>query len=183
MRQTMNKGLDKENLLVAEAQKDPSRFAELYDKYVEQIYRYVYRRVSDQQTAEDLVSQTFYDALSHLKSYEPRGYPFSAWLYKIAHNNVLKWYRTHSRIQKVDLDEIAELKDTTDLVEDETLRQEKEGIREVLDRLDFEDRELIRLKYFEEVSNIEIGQIMGITANNVGVKLYRALKKLKQLIA
>lgn len=178
----MKKGLDKENLLVEAAKQEPARFAELYDKYVEQIYRYVYRRVSDQQTAEDLVSQTFYDALSHLKSYESRGYPFSAWLYKIAHNNVLKWYRTHSRIQKVDLEEIAELKDNTDLVEDHNLELEKKGVKDLLEKLDFEDKELIRLKYFEEVSNIEIGQIMGITANNVGVKLYRALKKLKQLM-
>ena len=178
----MKKGLDKENLLVEEAKNDPQKFTELYDKYVEQIFRYVMRRVSDQQTAEDLVSQTFFDAFTHLKSYESRGYPFSAWLYKIAHNNVLKWYRSHSRVQKVDLDNIAELSDGEDLVEGEALREEKEGVLALMEKLDFEERELIRLKYFEEVSNIEIGQIMGITANNVGVKLYRALKRLKQLM-
>lgn len=178
----MKKGLDKENLLVEEAKRDPQRFAELYDKYVEQIFRYVMRRVSDQQTAEDLVSQTFYDALTHLQSYEARGYPFSAWLYKIAHNNVLKWYRTHSRVQKVDLEDIAELKGDQDVLAEEMVRESKEGIMEVMEKLEYEERELIRLKYFEEVSNIEIGQIMGITANNVGVKLYRALKRLKQLM-
>ncbi len=178
----MKNGLEKENSLVEAAKKDPQRFAELYDQYLEQIFRYVMRRVSDRQTAEDLVSQTFYDALTHLQSYQSRGYPFSAWLYKIAHNNVLKWYRVHNRVQKVDLDEIAELKDSGDLVEEESIREDSEYILELLEKLDFEDRELIRLKYFEEVTNIEIGQIMGITANNVGVKLYRALKRLKQLM-
>jgi len=178
----MSKGLNKEDLLVEEAKKDLERFAELYDKYVEQIYRYVYRRVSDQQIAEDLVSQTFYDALSHLSSYEFRGYPFSAWLYKIAHNNVLKWYRTNSRMRSVDLEDISELKGDSDVVKEEILREEKQNVLEVLNRLEFEERELIRLKYFEDVSNMEIAQIMGITANNVGVKLYRALKKFKELI-
>lgn len=178
----MRKGLNKEDLLVEEAKKDLSRFAELYDRYVEQIYRYVYRRVSDQQVSEDLVSQTFYDALSHLKSYEFRGYPFSAWLYKIAHNNVLKWYRANSRVQSVDLEDISELKGDVDLVKEEIQREEKENVLKVLDCLEFEERELIRLKYFEDVSNMEIAQIMGISANNVGVKLYRALKKFKELI-
>jgi len=178
----MNKGLEKENQLVEAAKVDPERFAELYDRYVEQIYRYVYRRVSDQNIAEDLVSQTFYDALSHLKSYEYKGYPFSAWLYKIAHNNVLKWYRTNSRTQKVDLEDMVELKDDQDVMEEEAMRQEKESVMDLLQKLEYEERELVRLKYFEEVSNIEIGQIMGISANHVGVKLYRALKKLKQLM-
>lgn len=179
----MKKGLDKENSLIEEAKKDPRHFAELYEAYVEQIFRYVMRRVSDQQIAEDLVSQTFFDALSHLKSYQSRGYPFSAWLYKIAHNNVLKWYRVNSRSQKVDLEEIIEIKDNHDLVEGEAIREDREAVMEAMEALDYEEKELVRLKYFEEVSNIEIGQIMGITANNVGVKLYRALKRLKQLLA
>lgn len=179
----MNNALEKENLLIEEAKSNPEKFAAIYDRYVEQIYRYVYRRVNDQATAEDLVSQTFYDALSHLKSYQFKGYPFSAWLYKIAHNNVLKWYRTNSRYQKVDLEEVAELRDESAGLEEEIdIKEEGLGVKAAMDKLDYEERELIRLKYFEEVSNIEIGQIMGITANNVGVKLYRALKRLKQLI-
>jgi RNA polymerase sigma-70 factor (ECF subfamily) len=179
----MNNALEKENLLVEEAKSNPEKFAAIYDKYVDQIYRYVYRRVNDQAVAEDLVSQSFYDGLCHLKSYQFRGYPFSAWLYKIAHNNVLKWYRVNSRYQTVDLDEVAELKDgTSDLRDDIDLKEEGLGVKSAMDKLDYKERELVRLKYFEEVSNIEIGQIMGITANNVGVKLYRVLKKLKLLI-
>lgn len=178
----MKKGLDLENKLIEEAKQDSEKFAVIYDKYVEQIFRYVMRRVGDQDLAEDLVSQTFFDALSHLKSYEYRGYPFSSWLYKIAHNNVLKWYRVNSRTQKVDLEDIAELRSEEDVEAEVDARSEREDINALLDKLDYEDREIIRLKYFEEVSNIEISQVMGITPNNVGVKLYRALKKLKQLM-
>lgn len=178
----MNKGLEQENQLVEEAKNNPQKFTELYDRYFEQIYRYVYRRVNDQATAEDLVSQTFFDALSHIKSYQFRGYPFSAWLYKIAHNNVLKWYRVNLRSNQVDIEAVAELRSDENIVESAVVQQEKQGVMEVLGEMEYEERELIRLKYFEEVSNIEIGQIMGISANHVGVKLYRALKKLKQLM-
>lgn len=178
----MKKGLEQENQLVEEAKQDSSKFGLLYDKYVDQIYRYVMRRVNDAEVAEDLVSQTFFDALSHLKSYQFKGYPFSAWLYKIAHNNVLKWYRVNNRVQKVDLEDIAEIRSDEDIVEGLNVQSEAEVVKAALLKLDPEDRELVRLKYFEEVSNIEIAEIMGISANNVGVKLYRALKELKQLM-
>ena len=178
----MNRALELENQLVEEAKVNPERFALLYDKYFEQIYRYVMRRVNDVDTAQDLVSQSFFDALSHIKSYTFKGYPFSAWLYKIAHNNVLKWYRENGKYQKVDIEEIAELKGGDDVEGELNVLQDRSGVRELMERLEYEDRELIRLKYFEEASNIEIGDIMGITANNVGVKLYRALKRLKQLM-
>jgi len=175
--------LEQDQKLVQEAQQDPQQFAVLYDKYFDQIYRYVYRRVSDKDTVHDLVSQTFYDALSHIKSFEWRGYPFSSWLYKIAHNNVLKWYREQSKGQKVNLDDINEIADlTVDQNRDAVVKEKQAEVQKVLDQLDDEEREIIRLKFFEEVSNIEIAEIMGLSANHIGVKVYRTLKKVKQLL-
>ncbi len=175
--------LEQDQKLVQEAQADPQKFAVLYDKYFDQIYRYVYRRVSDKETVHDLVSQTFYDALAHIKSFEWRGYPFSSWLYKIAHNNVLKWYREQSKAQKVGLDDIGELVDhDADSTGDASRKEKQFEVQRVLDQLDHEEREIIRLKFFEEVSNIEIAEIMGLSANHIGVKVYRTLKKVKQLI-
>src|SRR5690242_3686500 len=113
--------------MVQEAQLDPQRFSALYDKYFDQIYRYVYRRVSDKEMVHDLVSQTFYDALAHIKSFEWRGFPFSSWLYKIAHNNVLKWYREQGKGQKVGLDAIQELVDHTVNHSEAITRQEKQS--------------------------------------------------------
>ncbi len=175
--------LEQDQKLVQDAQQDPQRFAVLYDKYFDQIYRYVYRRVSDKEMVQDLVSQTFYDALAHIKSFEWRGYPFSSWLYKIAHNNVLKWYREQSKAQKVNLDDINELADlTVDQKRDASQKEKQLEVQKVLDQLEPEEREIIRLKFFEEVSNIEIAEIMGLSANHIGVKVYRTLKKVKQLI-
>ncbi len=175
--------LEQEQKLVEEAKQDTQKFAVLYDKYFDQIYRYVYRRCSDKETVHDLVSQTFYDALTHIKNFEWRGFSFSCWLYKIAHNNVLKWYREQSKIQTVDLEEgknMADLKINT--VKEAIQKESSDEIHAVLARLEPEEREIIKLKYFEEASNIEIAEIMGLSANHIGVKVFRALKKVKQLM-
>lgn len=175
--------LEQEKKLVEAAKQDPANFAPLYDKYFEQIYRYVSRRVSDQDVAHDLVSQTFYDALAHIQSFEWRGFAFGAWLYKIAHNNVLKWYRQKGRATVVELDEGRNIEDkdidyTSELKRDE----ERDEVQVVLAELEPEEREIIRLKFFEEVSNVEIAEIMGLSANHIGVKVFRVLKKVKQLM-
>lgn len=176
--------LEQERKLVEEAQRDPRNFAALYDKYFDQIYRYVYRRVNDKDTVEDLVSQTFYDALAHLKDFEWRGYPFSAWLYKIAHNNVLKWYREKGKMQTTELEEGADMADRSiDYVGDLKKDELRDEMADVLERLEPEEREIIRLKFYEEVSNVEIAEIMGLSANHIGVKVFRALKKVKQLLS
>ncbi len=175
---------DKDKQLVEAAKRDPKEFAALYDKYFDQIYRYVYRRVSDKETVHDLVSQTFYDAFSHMDSYEWRGYSYSAWLYKIAHNNVLKWYRDQGKLQISSFDEGLQIKDVgMDVEKDVQNRELKDEIADVLVRLEPEDREIVRLKFFEEASNIEIAEIMGFSANHIGVKVFRALKKVKQLLS
>ncbi len=175
--------LEQEKKLVEEAKQDPEKFGLLYERYFDQIYRYVYRRVSDKEMVNDLVSQTFLDAFSHLQSYEWRGFSFSAWLYKIAHNNVLKWYRTHNRLQTTDLEEGKNMIDHSVNQMEDVIRQENQSeVQQVLSQLDPEEREIIRLKFFEEASNIEIAEIMGLSANHIGVKVYRVLKKVKQLL-
>jgi len=176
--------LEQEKQLVEAAKQDPQNFAALYDKYFDQIYRYVYRRVSDKDTVHDIVSQTFYDALSHIQGFEWRGFPFSAWLYKIAHNNVLKWYREQSKMQISDLEEGKNTVDHSVTYEKDLKDSElKDEMDLVLDKLEPQEREIIRLKFYEEVSNVEIAEIMGMNANHVGVKVFRVLKKVKQLLS
>jgi len=175
--------LEQERKLVEAAKKDPEKFAALYDKYFDQIYRYVSRRVNDRDTAHDLVSQSFYDALAHIRSFEWRGFSFSAWLYKIAHNNVLKWYREQGKAVMVDLDEGRNAPDNSvDYVNDLRRQEARDEVQAVMGKLDAEEREILRLKFFEEVSNVEIAEIMGLSANHIGVKVFRVLKKVKQLL-
>ena len=175
--------LEKEQKLVEEAKRDPEKFAVLYDQFFDQIYRYVYRRVDDKDAVYDLVSQTFCDAYAHIRDFEWRGFSFSSWLYKIAHNNVLKWYRTNNRMQTVELDEGRSIVDQgADQVKLAQNSELKDEVQLILDQLEPEEREIIRLKFFEEVSNIEMAEIMGLSANHIGVKVFRALKKVKSLM-
>lgn len=175
--------LEIEKKLVEDAKRDAANFVVIYDRYFDPIYRYVLRRVSDRECAHDLVSQTFYDALAHIKDFEWRGVSFAAWLYKVAHNNVLKWYRLQGRVQTVEPEEVEDIEDEgVDVVEDAVRSEAKVHIDEVLEQLNTEEREILKLKYFEEASNIEIAEIMGLSANHIGVKVFRALKKVKQLL-
>lgn len=176
--------LEQEKRLIESAKEDPDNFIALYDKYVDQIYRYVYRRTSgDANVTHDLVSQTFLDALSHIKKFEWQGYPFSSWLYKIAHNNVIKWYREIGKIKSVPLEEARGVSDQ-DQPQKEQLESKmaSDQIAEIMNQLEEEEREILRLKFFEELSNVEIAEIMGLSVSNVGVKVFRTLKKAKGLL-
>jgi len=88
------------------AKGDPGHFGELYERYVDRIYNYVYRRVRYVHDAEDLTSRTFYRALSHFPTYQDMGFPFSSWLYRIAHNLIANWHRDRNRKPVIALDEL-----------------------------------------------------------------------------
>jgi len=173
--------LELERRLIEAAKKDPDRFVDLYEKYYDQIYRYVYRRAGgDKDTTHDLVSQTFMDALSHINSFTWQGYPFSSWLYKIAHNNVIKWYRKANKSNYVPIEEARGLSDDRRGQEELTdAVLAKEQINAMMANLEEDEREILRLKFFEGLSNIEIAEIMDLSVSNIGVKVFRTLKKAK----
>ncbi len=176
-----NKDLELEKQLVEAAQQDPDQFVHLYDKYFDQIYRYIYRRVSgNRETAHDIASQTFLDAFSHLKNFKWQGFPFSSWLYKIAHNNVIKWYRKDGKQYYVPIEEAYSVSDKNPNQKQQLNAQlDSDLIKQILSKLEDDEQEIIRLKFFEGVSNIEIAEIMGLSITNIGVKVFRALKKAK----
>jgi len=176
--------LDIEKRLIEEAKKDPEKFLPLYDKYAEQIYRYIARRTGNNyDTAHDILSQTFLDALQHIKNYTWQGFPFSSWLYKIAHNNVIKFYKKSEKTRYSPIEEARNLSDLNENVEDKLeAKITRKQVEEMMQKLDDEDQEILRLKFFEGVSNIEIADIMGLSVTNVGVKVFRALKKAKTLL-
>lgn len=180
----MSQDLEKEKQLIENAKKDPDGFLVLYDKYHEQIYKYVYRRCGgDNDVTHDITSQTFLDALENMKTFEFQGYPFSSWLYKIAHNNVIKWYRKNNKQKHVPIEKAYNLSDKTqNQIEkaDGTIAQEQ--ISEMMKHLDEDECEILKLKFFEGLSNIEIANVMGLSVSNIGVKVFRTLKKAKGLL-
>jgi len=116
-----------ESEIIARASKgDMEAFGLLYEQYVEKIYSYLYYKTSSQAQAEDLTSQVFLRALGHIENYEDRGYPFSAWLYRIAHNLVVNWYRDKDKIEEIPLEDNFLLLAEQDHVEDGLEKSEGE---------------------------------------------------------
>src|SRR6266705_6138160 len=89
--------MEQERLLIEAAQRDPRRFAELYEANFERVYAFVIRRVQDRHEAEDLTSEVFQDALANLSRFEWRGVPFAAWLYRITANAIADRWRRAAR--------------------------------------------------------------------------------------
>jgi RNA polymerase sigma-70 factor (ECF subfamily) len=97
--------------LVDAAKKDPAAFGALYEIFVDRIYSYIYYKVGNQPDAEDLTARTFENALRAIKRFNSRGVPFSAWLYRIAHNLVANYHRDHDRRPQDNLDDHSNLSD------------------------------------------------------------------------
>jgi RNA polymerase sigma-70 factor (ECF subfamily) len=163
------------------AKGDPEAFGELYERYVDRIYNYIYYRVGNVHDAQDLTSRTFYRALAHLADYQDKGVPFSAWLYRIAHNLVANWHRDRSRRPVVALDDVVILS----LVGEhpEALAESQESARmlaDVIRELDGTRQELLLLKFAEGLSNAEIGSIMGRSEGAIKSLYHRTLLALRK---
>ena len=164
-------------VLIERARSDPEAFGDLYERYLTRIYSYVYHRTGNPADAEDLTERVFLQALTHLPSYQYRGLPFSVWLFRIAHNLVANWYRDRGRSRTLSLDGIgvvAEDADSLERVEEAAL------VRRAVAKLSQDRQQLLLLKFGQELSHAEIGQIMGRSEGAVKALLHRTLKALKE---
>ncbi len=173
---------EKEEALVERAKQDPEAFGVLYTKYVRKIYGYIYRRTSNRHDAEDLTSRTFHRALANIDRYESRGLPFSAWLYRIAHNLVANWLRDRSRHKVVALDDwLLERQRSKSMPEDQTqANEERAALLEAIKRLPSDRQQLLILKLMEGMSNAEIGQVLGRSVGAIKSLYYRTLIDLRE---
>jgi RNA polymerase sigma-70 factor (ECF subfamily) len=166
--------------LVAQAKNDPAAFGELYERYVGQIYNYVYYRVGNHQDAEDLTSRTFFRALGHICNYEDRGAPVSAWFYRIAHNLVANWHRDQGRHPVVSL-EAMPMEGSLDSPETAAMvNAEQDRLLAVVRRLPADRQRLLVLKFAAHMSNAEIGEIMERTEGAIKSLYHRTLLALRQ---
>ena len=171
---------DKEVLALA-SKGDQEAFGLLYERYVDRIYNYIYYRTGNQHDAEDLASRVFYRALRHIGNYQDRGLPFSAWLYRIAHNLVANWHRDNSRKREIPLDESFSLRFKGDQPETAVLKiEEQSSLLSVIRRLPPDRQQLLILKFVEYLPNAEIGQIMGRTEGAIKSLYHRTLLSLRE---
>lgn len=169
-----------ERELVERAKRDPEAFGLLYERYVARIYRYLYYRTGNLQDAEDLTARTFYRALEHLPRYQERGLPFTAWLYRIAHNIVVNWQRDRRRRPVVALDSVVTHAAGDDPQEALEEAEEQKRLMRAFQALAPDRQELLILKFVEGMSNAQIGAIMGRSEGAIKSLYHRTLLELKK---
>ncbi len=170
-----------EATLVAQARHDPAAFGVLYERYVERIYAYIYHRVGNVQETEDLTARTFYRALDKLDTYEDRGLPFSAWLFRIAHNLVANWHRDRGRRRFLSLDRLWSHSHEGDTPEAHVEQAEThEALWGAINRLPAERRDLLLYKFSSRLSNLEIGQMMDKSEGAIKSLYFRTLAALRK---
>ena len=172
-----------DEVLALASQGDRDAFGQLYQRYVERIFNYVYYRTGNTHDAEDLTARVFQRAMNHIHNYTDRGVPFSAWLYRIAHNLVANWHRDRSRKQEIPLDDLPVLPAKGDHPERKLVRsQEQDALLKHIRKLPPERQNLLILKFVENMSNAEIGKIMGRSEGAVKSLYHRTLLALRDQV-
>jgi RNA polymerase sigma-70 factor (ECF subfamily) len=172
---------DDEPALVAAARHDPAAFGVLYERYIERIYAYIYHRVGNVQDTEDLTARTFYRAIDKLNTYEDRGLPFSAWLFRIAHNLVANWHRDRGRRRFLSLDRLWSHSQESDTPEERLEKAEThKALWDAISRLPAERRDLLLYKFSSRLSNLEIGQMMNKSEGAIKSLYFRTLSTLRK---
>ncbi len=177
-----DKEIQQELQLIEAAKENPARFGVLYDKYYKSIFVFIYRRTEDEELTADITSQVFLKALINLRQYKFKGVPFSAWLFRIAFNEINMYFRKNNSQRVVSLDQNSILQ----IAQESDLEENAEGISKMmsaLKKMEEYEIQLIELRFFEKRSFAEVAEIVGITENNAKVKVYRILDKLKKVLS
>jgi RNA polymerase sigma-70 factor, ECF subfamily len=162
------------------AEGDTEAFTFLYERYVNRIYNYIYYRTGNPNEAEDLTSRVFYRALDHIRRYNNRGVPFSAWLYRIAHNLVANWHRDNSRRKEVPLEDYTQVPHRAMQPEASVVdNQELESLLQAIRRLPSERQQLLILKFVEGMSNADVAMIMMRSEGAIKSLYHRTLLALR----
>ena len=172
---------DSEADLIEQAKEHPVAFGVLYERYVDRIYSYIYYRTGNQQDAEDLTARTFFKAMDHISRFDNRGVPFSAWLYRIAHNLVANWHRDRSRRPELVLEDQAHLPQGPGNPERLAEAAEaREALMGAIRRLPDDRQQLILLKFSDALPNAQIGVIMGRSEGAIKSLYHRTLLALRE---
>ncbi|TSC91732.1 MAG: RNA polymerase sigma-70 factor, ECF subfamily [Parcubacteria group bacterium Licking1014_17] len=152
-------------------------FGKLYDAYFGKIYRFIYYRVGQKETAEDLTSRTFMKALEKLMSFDESRGSFSSWIYRIARNTVIDYYRTKK--DDVEIYDFWDLASGEDMNRDLDVRMKLDEVKKYLKELNEEQKEIIILRIWDGLLYKEITEIVGKSETNCKMIFSRAINKLR----
>jgi RNA polymerase sigma-70 factor (ECF subfamily) len=172
---------DRERALVARVREDVAAFGELYDFYLPRIYGFIYRRVQDRCTAEDLTSMTFQRALESVRRADFRNESFGGWLYRVASNAVVDQARRDRRytpLRDADCDEPDSL-----ALDALAAALDRDQLRRALMRLPAQHREVLILKFYDDLDTTEMCAVLGCSREALAVRLHRALRAVRTAMA
>ncbi len=159
----------------------PALFRGLYDKYYDNVFKFIFRRTNDMELTGDLCSQTFLKAMQSLSNYRFQGVPYSSFLFRIATNEVAGYFRIQQKTRTISLESSA-CAGLCEEIEDSIYDEHKPFLTKALSGLKEADMQIVEMRFFDKKSFKEIADILDITENNAKVKTYRILDKLKTLM-
>ncbi len=172
----------RERELVERARASPEAFSELYEYYMPLIYRYLLRRTSNVDTAEDLTATCFEKALRHLDGFQWKDVSFSAWLYRIATNTLVDHYRREGRHRETALQDLeGVLRSPMGAGEEETERVAV--LMDLVRKLPQSYQHILALKFYQGLDHDEMCEVLGVSKKTLTMKIYRSLKALRRLAA
>jgi RNA polymerase sigma-70 factor, ECF subfamily len=172
--------LDDQALVKSAQNGNTQAVGELYDRHQERIFRYVRSRVYDHQLAQDLTGEIFTRMVTNLNQYENSGYPFTAWLYRIARNLIVDYQRRENRYMHVPIEEVYHV--SADGFEPAAVVERQlsaERLQQALEEIDETQREVIRLRFLAGLSLQEVADTLDKTVGAIKAQQYRGLMALR----
>jgi RNA polymerase sigma-70 factor, ECF subfamily len=161
---------------------DGEAFTQLYERYFDGIYRYVHLRLGNRAEAEDLTQEVFVKALEAIGRYKQRSLPFASWLFRIAHNQVVDYFRKQGKTEKVPLEDNMTLVGTSNPALTAERELEIEELINKVEKLSPAQREVISLRFGAELSVAEAAKVLGKNEGTVKALQYNGVMALKRML-
>lgn len=174
----MNKGNRKN---VSTIDEHEIRLADLYEEYYDKIARYVYVHIDNKEEAEDIAGEVFLRALKSLKSYREQGVPMQGWLFRIAHNLTIDYLRKMDKRRTVPVDSVV-LSGNDNPADTAERNIEFARVTEAMKQLTTEQREVINLRFFGELTSKEVGSVLGKSDGAVREMQRAAIEKVRGIM-
>lgn len=171
-----------EEVLISKAVKgDKKAFTDLYEIHLSRVYRHIYYRVGTASDAEDLTQEVFLRAWHSIRSYVPGKRPFLAWLYVIAHNLVIDYYRKRGRARLVPLEDMPPAAGARQDSDMESML-DLDTVRRLLAKLSGDEQRVLMLRFVEGLDNPDVASALGKSQGAIRVIQFRALRRLRKLL-
>lgn len=172
--------MDDLSALIARAQKgDKDAFGQIYNLFYRRIFRYCQFNTGKEEITQDICQDTFLRAWKSLPKFRQKGGSFQAYLFKIARNLIIDWSRKKKPLPLTNYPEIESEVSLTESIESQ---DETKTLKLAIDKLNEKDRQIIILRYFEELTTAEVARVVGLKEGALRVRIHRVLSKLKDLI-